>query len=112
MAPFESPGGIVFIWALHGLTYIVFYLCLAEYVNANVIDELKSSGQAMNSIMIQGISRFFGGFFGGILASVISLKYVFVISSVICIVATAGFFMVMQKQKSTAHVIDSANGCR
>ncbi len=111
-----TPRSIVFIWALHGFTYIVFYLCLAEYVNSNVIDELKSSGQAMNSIMIQGISRFFGGFLGGILASAISLKYVFLIGSVICIAATACFFVVMKKyynkNAKCADATDFLNGCR
>jgi MFS transporter, PPP family, 3-phenylpropionic acid transporter len=75
---------------------IVFYLCLAEYVNKNVIKELKVSGQMTNSLITQGISKVFGGLFGGVLASVISIKYVFAVSAVTNILSVIGFFVLIR----------------
>lgn len=99
-----TPATIVFLWVLHGCTYIVFYLCLAEYVNNNVIKELKASGQMMNSLVIQGISKVIGGLFGGILASLIGIRFVFAASAVISVVAVIVFYIVFKVPESDAEV--------
>lgn len=91
-----TPASLIFLWALHGCTYIVFYLCLAEYVNTNVIKELKASGQMMNSLVVSGISKIFGGLLGGVLASAAGIKYVFAVNSVVCIAAVAAFYIIIR----------------
>src|SRR5690606_19133991 len=40
-----TPETVILVWVLHGGTYILFYLCLAEYVNTHVMKELKATGQ-------------------------------------------------------------------
>jgi PPP family 3-phenylpropionic acid transporter len=86
-----NADSILFIWLLHGCTYIVLYLCLAEYVNNNVIKDLKTSGQMMNALILQGISKIVGSMLGGTMASYITLKYTFLLMAAICLIATSAF---------------------
>ncbi|TCK92400.1 PPP family 3-phenylpropionic acid transporter [Natranaerovirga hydrolytica] len=85
-----------FIWILHGSTFIVFYLCMAQFVNDNVVLELKASGQMMNAIILAGLSRILGSFFGGLLASYVGISNVFFISSIICLVAVSALFFILK----------------
>ncbi|WP_133253922.1 MFS transporter [Paenibacillus xerothermodurans] len=82
---------VILSWALHGGTFILFYLCLAEYVNRHVRKELKASGQMMNSIMTLGISRIFGGLAGGAYASVFGIGSGFAVCAGLCAVAMLAF---------------------
>jgi PPP family 3-phenylpropionic acid transporter len=91
-----TPATLIVIWALHGFNYIVLYLCLAEYVNSNVIKELKTSGQMMNSIILLGISKVFGGSAGGFLSSAIGIGRTVLICSAVSIAAVAGFLAVVK----------------
>ena len=85
---------ILFLWALHGGTYIVFYLCMAEYVNKHVVKELKASGQMMNSIVMSGISKVFGGLVGGACATTFGIQWTFAICAVVSLIAVIGFLVI------------------
>ena len=74
-------------WLLHGSCYIVFYLCLADYVSRTVEPELRASGQAMNALVISGVSRIIGSGLGGLAAGVIGLGPTFLGAAVLCSVA-------------------------
>jgi PPP family 3-phenylpropionic acid transporter len=89
-----TPQSILFIWILHGGTFILINLCLIEYVNANVAAELRASGQMMNAIVMQGMNMILGSLVGGICAYFTGLKFTFAINSAICIIVVAVFWIV------------------
>jgi PPP family 3-phenylpropionic acid transporter len=101
-AYFFTSQTILLTWILHGGTFMLFYLCLAEYVNTNTIDELKVSGQMMNAIVMQGLSKVIGSLLGGISASMVGLKLTFAFSAVFCFVLVVIFWMVV-KYSSVFH---------
>lgn len=101
---------VILAWVLHGGTFILFYLCLAEYVNRHVQKELKASGQMVNSIMILGITRIFGGMIGGVYASLFGIGSGFAVCAVICVAAIIGFAWYAKKhlqEEAIQHPMDS-----
>ncbi|TDF93197.1 MFS transporter [Paenibacillus piri] len=88
---------VILCWVLHGGTFMLFYLCLAEYVNRHVQKELKASGQMMNSIMLSGGSRVFGGLAGGGYAALFGIGSGFAVCAAICTAAMMFFFAVVKK---------------
>ncbi len=91
-----SSGTILWIWLLHGGTYIIFYLCLAQYVQDHVMDELKASGQMMNAVIVSGISKIAGGLAGGWYASVSGFQSAFYVSALLSAAAAGGFAAVVK----------------
>lgn len=92
-----TPAILLFTWVLHGSTFIIPYLCLAEYVNKNVIKELKAGGQMMNSIVISNLSRLFGGITGGVMATLIGMNNTFLFSFIISFTAVIWFYFISRK---------------
>lgn len=88
-----TPTMMLALWVLHGGTYMVFYLCLAEYVNQHVAKELKATGQMMNALVISGLSKILGGVAGGACAAVFSMKATFAGCSVLCLASVIMFFL-------------------
>lgn len=101
-----DADNILFLWLLHGCTYIVLYLCLAEYVNSSVIKDLKTSGQMMNALILQGLSKIVGSMVGGELSSYIGMRYTFFVMAAVCLLATAGFVAFI-KYSSVFKVVNS-----
>lgn len=89
-----TPNTIILLWLLHGGNYMVLYLCLAEYVSTNVAKELRTRGQMVNAIILSGISSIFGSTIGGIISQAIGIGSTFLLSSVICLFAVTGFFII------------------
>jgi PPP family 3-phenylpropionic acid transporter len=85
----------LFIWVLHGMTFIVLYLCLADYVSHNVPKRLKTRGQMMNSIVLIGASSIIGGTIGGFFSDAFDLKITFFVCSIMCLTALAGFMILI-----------------
>lgn len=83
---------VLFLWVLHGGTFIIIYLCLAEYVFRSVRDELKVSGQMMNFIILQGAGQLIGGIVGGVLADMFSYDFVFGIVSITSLLGVVYFW--------------------
>ncbi len=52
-----SNSTLLFIQALHGMTYIVLYYSLAQFVNKRARKELKATGQMLNWALLNGLSR-------------------------------------------------------
>ncbi|MNQ91727.1 Major Facilitator Superfamily protein [compost metagenome] len=71
---------------------MLFYLCLAEYVSTHVPKELKASGQMMNSLTMNAISRTLGSLLGGLYAGWFGIRSGFAISSIVCMAAVALFW--------------------
>jgi PPP family 3-phenylpropionic acid transporter len=89
-----TPVTLFIAWALHGCTFIIFYLCMAEYVNSTVVKELKASGQMMNALIISGVSRIIGSSLGGFVSGFIGIQGVFFISALICVVAAIALIII------------------
>lgn len=86
-----SPETILPIWLLHGGTYIVIYLCLADYVYHHVRPELQATGQMMNAVIIMGISRAVGSALGGAAANSFGLQAAFLGAAFVCLAAVVSF---------------------
>ncbi|WP_144848703.1 MFS transporter [Paenibacillus cremeus] len=102
-----SSNPIIYLatWAMHGGTFMLFYLCLAEYVSTHVPKELKASGQMMNSLSMNAISRTIGSLLGGLYAGWFGIRSGFVLSSIICFAAVALFwyFHTLEKKLTSKH---------
>jgi PPP family 3-phenylpropionic acid transporter len=88
---FLNKFTILPLWLLHGGTYILFYMCLAEYVNTYVIKELKASGQMMNALILLGLSKIIGGVLGGLYATRFGFQSSFLLCFIISLAAVGGF---------------------
>jgi MFS transporter, PPP family, 3-phenylpropionic acid transporter len=84
---------IILLWALHGLCFIVLYLCLSDYVSINVPKRLKTRGQVMNYIVLLGASAIVGSMLGGFLSNIFSLKLTFLFCSGLSLVSLLGFII-------------------
>jgi len=88
-----NPYTVLPLWLLHGATFIVLYLCLAEYVHRHVQKELKVSGQMMNSIVLQGAGRVLGGVLGGFSVALFDYSAVFAVSGAVTLLAVLLFWV-------------------
>jgi PPP family 3-phenylpropionic acid transporter len=103
-----TPFTYVLSWILHGGTYILFYLCLAEYVNKYVVKELKVSGQMLNSLIQLTMGSIVGGMLGGLYAARFGFQNAFLMLMLIGAVATAGFYLVSRRFHMFEHVRHTA----
>jgi len=87
-----TPFTYILSWVLHGGTYIMFYMCLAEYVNRHVIKELKATGQMLNSVIQLSAGKIIGGMLGGVVAAQLGFRNSFIMLAVIGAVSTVAFF--------------------
>jgi PPP family 3-phenylpropionic acid transporter len=88
-----TPFTYVLSWILHGGTYILFYMCLAEYVNKHVVKELKATGQMLNSVIQLSVGKIIGGMLGGMYVSSFGFPNAFLLMTMLGIVSTAGFYL-------------------
>ena len=87
-----TPITYLLSWVLHGGTYIMFYMCLAEYVNRHVIKELKATGQMLNSVIQLSVSKIIGGMLGGVYAAKYSFHQSFIVLAIIAGASTLVFY--------------------
>lgn len=86
-----NEATLLFLWALHGCTYIVIYLSLADYVAHNVPKRLHTRGQMMNNIALSGPSAVLGGSLGGFFSDMFGLDTVFLACALIAFAAVIAF---------------------
>jgi len=91
-----GPASIMFLMAMHGMNFMVIYLCLTEYVGHYVPQALQTRGQMANSLTLFGISSVIGNLAGGKLGETFGLGSVFIGSAVLCACAV-GFLFVASK---------------
>ena len=87
-----TPFTYLLSWVLHGGTYIMFYMCLAEYVNRHVVKELKATGQMLNSVIQLSIGKIIGGMLGGLYAAKFGFHHSFVLLVIIAAASTVLFY--------------------
>jgi PPP family 3-phenylpropionic acid transporter len=102
-----TPFTYLFSWVLHGGTYILFYMCLAEYVNSYVIKELKASGQMLNSLVQMGIGKIIGGMLGGLYAAQWGFQSAFMVLAIMGVLSTVAFYIVSKRYHVFASLEDS-----
>lgn len=59
---------MLFTQALHGGTFIVITVCMAQYISLTVPDEIKAGGQMLLAVVGFGLARVFGTFCGGFIS--------------------------------------------
>jgi PPP family 3-phenylpropionic acid transporter len=99
-----TPFTYIFSWVLHGGTYILFYMCLAEYVNSYVVKELRASGQMLNSVIQMSVGKIIGGMLGGLYAAHFGFQSAFLLLAVMGALSTVAFYMVDQRYRMFAQV--------
>ena len=83
---------------LHGLGFIVFTVCLSQYVSLTAPKELKTSAQMLLSVTGFGLSRVPGILFGGLLGEYLGgHSGVFLLMSGICLAALLIFIPIFMK---------------
>jgi PPP family 3-phenylpropionic acid transporter len=88
-----TPFTYVLSWILHGGTYILFYMCLAEYVNNHVVKELKATGQMLNSVIQLSVGKIIGGMLGGFYVTRFGFHNAFLLMTLLGVLSTAGFYL-------------------
>lgn len=87
-----SSKTVLFLWATHGLTYILLFLCLVEYTRENIADELSTRALVLINLILFGISGITGSALGGLLSTAYGIKNVFFMCSIICIISALLFY--------------------
>ncbi len=94
---------IMLVNASHGLSFIVFAYCLAVFINKNVPDELKASGQTLNAVLCMGIARLLGSMLGGLFSDLTGIRQMFLYTSFLGFAAACVFgsiFLVMNRKSA------------
>lgn len=92
-------GQVLAVQLLHGLIFAALNLTIAVYINENIQNELKASGQSLNTISGIWFSRIFGSILGGVISQSVDLKQIFFISSFVCFAAVIAFFILKDRFK-------------
>ena len=64
---------------LNGVTYMFVYYSCVTFINKNVDETLKATGQSMLTIVQTGIGSVMGNIFGGYIANQIGIRSTFLI---------------------------------
>lgn len=112
-----TPFTYILSWVLHGGTYILFYMCLAEYVNKHVVKELRATGQMLNSMIQLSVGKIIGGMLGGLYVAQFGFHSAFLLLAGIGLVSTAGFYTVSRmfqvfSDKLEGRVLENVNRIR
>lgn len=78
-----SPYLQLGVQLLHGMNSIVFMFCMAVYINQNVPQELKASGQTFYAFIVGIGSKIIGSWLGGILCNYLPKSRGFFISGIL-----------------------------
>lgn len=88
---FTSSIALLFIQLLHGFGFIVLMTSVNVYINNNCNKKYIASTQSLFFISTLVFSKVMGCIIGGLLTNVLEQRYVFVLSSVICLFSTLLF---------------------
>ena len=95
----HNPYGLIAVNCMHGMSFIVFQLCITIYISENVPAELRATGQAVNAMITIGLSRIIGSMVGGFFIGLVGESPVFIACGIInCAAAFAILFLTFLKQ--------------
>jgi PPP family 3-phenylpropionic acid transporter len=75
---------------------------MATFINREVPNELKASGQTLNGLLNLGAARIIGSFVGGIASELLGLEKTFMYNSIIALICIVILFFAFVKSKSPA----------
>lgn len=93
---------VLALQVLHGFIYIVLSYSMAMYINKEVPQELKASGQSLNAVITLGVSKIIGNIGGGMLSDRLGIRQVFIYCAITVAVFMAAFgvaFLVRSRKK-------------
>ena len=93
----DSFSGVIASQMLHAFGYASIMVTVAVFINENIRDELKASGQAASTLTGLWFSRIVGSFLGGLAAQRIEMSQLFLYTSIICICAVFLFYLTGKK---------------
>jgi PPP family 3-phenylpropionic acid transporter len=96
-----NPYSILVFQLLHGFINIVITVSLAMYINEFVPQELKASGQALNSLVCTGIARILGNLLGGYFSDIFGIQNMFIYNSVVVFMAVLVFVFAVSGRLSS-----------
>ncbi|CAM3615450.1 MFS transporter [Marinicrinis lubricantis] len=105
----QSPEWLLPVQILHGLIFIVISVTMATFINKEVPDELKASGQTFNGLLSLGVARIIGSFVGGITSESFGMRNVFLYNALMILVCIVIFSIIFWKvrDKSSTQVRES-----
>lgn len=86
-----NSTSVLILWAIHGLTYILLFLCLVEYSRKNIPSQLSTRALVLINLILFGVSGIIGSSLGGYFSNYLGIKNIFYICSVICFLAVIFF---------------------
>ncbi len=90
-----SIGFIIIAQSLHGLTYMIMYICCAVYISKNVKQENQSKGQSILAIIQTGIGSIVGNIVGGFFVDQFGLNLAYQYIAII-IISFSGIILILQ----------------
>lgn len=89
----STPGLIVAVQLIHGLTFGLFFMCAVSYMSKAVPERLRSSGQGLLSSFFGGIAGITGSTLGGYLISGWDTVTLYFVCAAISLIAFVLYFI-------------------
>lgn len=99
----DNPYAILPVQILHGMIFIVVSVTMSVFINKEVPQELRASGQTLNALLNLGAARIIGSYVGGFASEAAGMKSVFLYCAIVTFVSLA-FFAGMEMRKSRSSI--------
>lgn len=77
-----DPYGQMAVQCLQGISFIIMHCAIVNYINTNVSDEYKASGQAMYALFTGNLARILGNVVGAVIIRAWSIRTAFLCFSI------------------------------
>jgi PPP family 3-phenylpropionic acid transporter len=77
-----DPYGQMAVQCLQGISFIIMHCAIVNYINTNVSDEYKASGQAMYALFTGNLARILGNVIGAVIIRAWSIRAAFLCFSI------------------------------
>lgn len=93
LAFLHQPIPIIFVNLLHGLGYTSFSYCIITYIGKTVPKELRATGQTLNSLIGNVVSKVLFGFLGGFASESLGADKIMLFSAALMAAGTVAFVL-------------------
>lgn len=93
LAVLHSPVPIIFVNLLHGLGYTSFSYCIITYIGRTVPKEMRATGQTLNSLSSNVVSKVLFGFLGGFASENLGADRIMLFSALLMALGTVVFVL-------------------
>lgn len=98
-----DPFLLMFMQAMHMITFAVFWLVAVQFAVRMVPEELRSTGQAMLSAVFLGVAGITGGFVGGMIKDVWGGEYMYYFGAVMTATAAVLLLITHMRYRQSGH---------